>query len=217
MLQMRHRGTDDPFYAPHRDISYVTHHLAVRAVGQLDQINWGQLRGFFEANGVTEEQLGEGAKVLAAFLNHCTDEVADTMPHQVLERVGFTTLPFPVQVALVYALGQQFMGAFFVCVREVTHKDEAPPLDMQAIVDAADASATYLNMPRWRRWLAHRTHRVREWLLTRLGANNKSRIKLPKGPKSSDVAIPDGAVPPPNATLVSELPDNLPRPGVRPE
>lgn len=215
MLQLRPRGSSDPFYAPHRDMAYVSHHLVARAMRQLDQLNWGELKRFFDLYGVTEADLGVGAQVLADFFNNCTNEQDDTQAHAVLERVGFFKLPFPVQVGLMYVLGQQYACAFFVCIREVTHLGEKPPVDMATLVAAADAAAGYMNLPRWRRWLKRTWHGARAWLLAKLGGPGEPEPKLPPGTRATPAALHTAAIP--QGAVNEPLPEALPKPGIRPE
>lgn len=215
MMQLRPRGSDDPFYSPERDLAYVTPHLVAAAMRQLDMVNWGYLKDYFKLYNLTESDLGEAARVVAAYINGCTEDASDTKPAQVLERVGFFALPHPAQVAVMYVIGQQYMAAFFVCIRHVTHLGEAPPADLHVVVEAADLAATYMNLPPWRRRIRRAVEGARRRLLRLLG-HEPSRVSLPKGPGTNSYAADRAETVAQHSQYAGELPEHLPLPGEKP-
>lgn len=219
MLQARPKGTNDPFYGPHRDVAYMFPHLALAAMKGLDTGNWQPWYDtWLKLHGITEEQLGEGARRLALFCNSCTEEVDDQSAEHVLERVGFFDLPDPVQFVIQAKLGQLLLGAFFMSIREVTHLGEAPPMDLKAIVDGSERAAYYMSMGPLRRSIVRRWHGFKQWVVNKLTNSQPDEgPKLPRGPMplAHQGYTPDSS--PIMDTAPPTLPPRLPLPGVSPE
>lgn len=219
MLQARPKGTNDPFYAPHRDVAYLFPHLAFAAMKGLDAGNWQPwYKEYLYFHGVTEEMLGEGARVLALFCNSCTDDVQDTAAEHVLERSGFFNLPRPVQFVIQAKLGQFLLGAYFMSIREVTHQGEAPPLDMVSIVKGAERAAYYMSMNPFRRGAARCWSGFKRWVVNKLSGKEEEGLRLPKGPMPlAHQGLPAAAAAPVIDTAPPSLPAHLPPPGVDPK
>jgi hypothetical protein len=217
MLQARPKGTNDPFYAPHRDVAYMFPHLALAAMRGLDAGNWlPWYKEYLNHHGVTEDMLGEGARALALFCNGCTDEVEDTAAEHVLERSGFFALPKPVQFVIQAKLGQLLLGAYFMSIREVTHQGEAPPLDMLSIVKGAERAAYYMSMGPVRRSFSRGWDGLKRWVVNKLNGKEQDGLRLPKGPMPLAHQGLPAAAPLVIDTAPPNLPANLPLPGVAP-
>jgi len=216
MLQLRPKGTNDPFYAPHRDIAYLAPHLCLAAMRGLDKGAWEPwYKEYLDHHGVTEEELGKGAEVLADYLNACSRTPEDNVAQQVFERVGFLDLPKPVQFVIMAKVGQMALAGFFVGIREVTHLGEEPPMDIRELATTAADTAYYLSMPRWYRWIVRSWHDTKLWLVSKLIHMNSKSSGLPSGPSQMPV-IPavSGAGTDPVQAGEQALPDKLPRPGI---
>lgn len=219
MLQIRPKGTNDPFYGPHRDLAYLFPHIAYAAMQGLDAGAWQPwYKEWLNHNGVTEEQLGEGARVLALFCKCCTAKIDEHSAEDVLERVGFFDLPRPVQFVIQAKLGQIMLGAFFASIREVTYLGEQPPIDLKAITDAGKRAAHYMSMGRVRRSMTRRWHSFKRWMAGKLGNKaDNDEPKLPKGPPPTYQGSATATV----GTEVTEeqpkLPERLPLPGASPD
>jgi hypothetical protein len=223
MLQARPKGTNDPFYAPHRDVAYLFPHLCAAAMRGLDAGNWEPwYKDWLDHHGLTEDDLGDGAAKLARFTNCAAAFAEHQMAPQVLEYVGYFDLPKPVQFVIYAKLGQMLMGAYFRGIREVTHEGEAPPLDLKGIVDASTETANYMSMGRFRRGIARKLDKAKRKLVSWLTGKKDPGPQLPKGPMplpGQQELTPPVAIPVDQDEKWEEptLPDELPKPGERPE
>jgi hypothetical protein len=224
MLQARPKGTNDPFYAPHRDVAYLFPHLCAAAMRGLDAGNWEPwYKEWLDYHGLKEADLGDGAVKLALFTTQAAAEAEHQTVQHVLEHVGYFDLPKPVQFVISAKLGQMLMGAYFRSIREVTHADEAPPMDVKAVLDAGVETARYMSMGRFRRTLVRKLDKARRKLVSWLTGKKEPDPQLPKGPMPlGGQHLPEGG---PSAQTNTDpgkweepaLPDNLPKPGNNPE
>jgi hypothetical protein len=152
-----------------------------------------------------------------------TAEAEHQTVQHVLEHVGYFDLPKPVQFVISAKLGQMLMGAYFRSIREVTHADEAPPMDVKAVLDAGVETAHYMSMGRFRRALVRKLDKARRKLVSWLTGKKEPDPQLPKGPMPlGGQHLPEGG---PSAQTNTDpgkweeppLPDNLPKPGNNPE
>ena len=127
MNQFRPRGSDGPFYSPHRDIAY----CFVPAMQEvLTHLVYSKL--------VTEDEKGEDYSEALAQAIKQVSEASElflskevTTPYEALEKVGFWEIPNKVRRTLFARLGEVMLGGFFHAVREVTYEGSPPPEECQ--------------------------------------------------------------------------------------
>lgn len=114
-------GASAPYYAPHRDVAYIYRSICAHAFKGLEEANWEDWYGDYLRNAkITEEELGEGCRLLAEAHNHFTGDASIETANQALERVGFYDLPYPVIITIFARLGMVLVGTFFMGLRDVT-------------------------------------------------------------------------------------------------
>jgi len=175
-------------------------------------------KDYLDHFGVSEDELGRGAEVLAEYLNAASRQVEENRPEDTLERVGFFDLPAPVQFVIQAKLGQMLLAAYFQGIREVTHLNEEPPLDIRRIVKQAEETAYYMSMHRALRWFVRKWRGFRHWLASKLVKLPAEPDELPRGPNAYvPPALPSTMEQVPViSTEEAPLPTQLPRPGVNP-
>lgn len=124
-------------YNPDRDLAYCTPPLIARAIRGLDpdrQEPW--VKYFLDSEHITPDDLVEGARVMAEYTSNTLCDPQYKQPFEALEAAGFFRLPEAVQHIICAKLGQVFLSAFFVSIRDVTRDPKNPPMD-KADMDAA--------------------------------------------------------------------------------
>ena len=147
-LQVRPRSGmgDKKMYAPNRDIAWVTPDFTRVALEAMGEINWNAdaYGPYLRDTNTTEEDLGKAAEALAkAYGLFCDDEIKS--PLEALTKAGFFDTPTPAQVAIVYKVGQVFIGSFFVGIRDVLLKGEDKPASVAELIEAGRSLAVRLN------------------------------------------------------------------------
>lgn len=138
-VQMRLSPNDNRLYSPDRDLAYCTPHLVHRALLGLDPENhepW--VKAFLEKESVTNEQLCEAGMVMARYLNIMSIDPQYKQPVEALEAAGFFLLPGAVQTLVCAKMGQAFLSAAFLSVRDVMKTPNDPPFD-KAMINKAVA------------------------------------------------------------------------------
>ena len=127
----------DPMYSPHRDIAYIGQYLIHEAMCALDdQCEEEWFKRWMQDYNVTVDDLAAGASALAEAMQHMDKPVL-----QVLEECKFTKLNSPAQAAIFIKLGQAFIAAIHVGVRDIHSADSGPP---PAVADLADTVSEVL-------------------------------------------------------------------------
>lgn len=169
-VQMRLNPSDSRFFSPDRDLAWCTPHLVLRALQGLDpdkQEPW--VLHYLESQGITNEQLCEGASAIATFMNTAVFDPKYENPFDAFKAAGFFELPNPVQTIVLAKIGQVFMSAFFPSIRDVTKGPESPPYKTEDFANFVDAfqkeAARWRAMPQWRRKLSQGV----KWLRARVG------------------------------------------------
>lgn len=126
---------DRAFYSPQRDIAYIGPDLIRASLAALDE-QWQEpwFKEYWAQQGLTEEQLGEAAKLLGAACNRMMD---DANPVLALEAVGFDKQPGAVQMAIYTKMGQVLLAAIWAGVKDVGTAGSDPPERVQAILATA--------------------------------------------------------------------------------
>lgn len=128
-MNIRPQGQPDAMpYSPQRDLANI-YLPAMRetAVG-LDRVNWEEyFSGWAEACGITDEQLGEGIRLIAEAHRLFVGDATIKNARDALRRVGFFDLPTPVRILIFERFGEVITGGFFVAIRDVTRAGDVPP------------------------------------------------------------------------------------------
>lgn len=191
---------DDPrAISANRDCAHYGMRMLQRVMDSLTEERlepW--LKDYLKKSGVTLEQVGEAAKVVAALMvalydTSFTDKtVRDGAAYRdAMAAVGFDTLP-PAAFAVIYQrIGERQLAAIWYGRRDVTNIDAAPPIEVEQLVNSGAEAKRFLLLPRWRRGLFKAWRGVKRWLLRKL-TGGKSGPNQPTTP-----AVPGAAAAPP--------------------
>lgn len=138
-LQLRQTNGDGRLFSPDRDLAYCTPHLVFRALRGLDPDNqeaW--ILGYLAKEYVTNDELVQVAKAVAEYMNKAVFDPAYTEPYAALKASGFFDVRMAAQMAVCAKIGQVFLSAFFVSIRDATNDHEKPPLNMKLFRQEAD-------------------------------------------------------------------------------
>jgi len=128
--------TRDAYYAPERDVAYLGPGLLRHAMLALEEQWWEPwFRQYAEEHGVTAEDLISAAKPFAEGVNKI---IRAKDPVVALTESGFTELDPAVQAAFYIKIGQVFLAAVFVGVKDVSRPESDPPADIQDMLNDAD-------------------------------------------------------------------------------
>ena len=193
MLQRRRltprAGQRDPMYCPERDLAHAGPHLITAGIMRCDQL---LEQPWFEAyardQGVTPEQLGEGARRLGQAMNQI---IGRRTPDEALQMSGLLNMP-PAVVAMLYILiGKYCLAAIWCGVKDCHASDSEPPISIAQLIEEVDRIADLLDgttkpPTRWQR--------LKDWLLRR---QPEQYQETPK-----EVPNPEGTAPAPDAPAV---------------
>jgi hypothetical protein len=140
MLQARKQkprmGMRDPLYTPERDVAHVGPWLIERAMRGLDERPYEPwFEKYLEDQHVSWEDILEGVRRMGLAL---TQVIQQTDIRQALEEAKFFELPPPVVGLLFMRLGQTFLGAVWVGVKDISDPESLAPLGLSQIVDMAE-------------------------------------------------------------------------------
>jgi hypothetical protein len=141
-INMRLSPSDDRFFSPDRDLAYCAPHLVHRAIHGLDPMRqepW--IRDYLLQQKIEDEQLVEGARVIAEYMNKTLKDPVHKEPYEALDAAGFFKLPPNVQHIVLAKLGQVFLSAIFPSIRDITRD---PNVLAKGAEEIAEAAATLL-------------------------------------------------------------------------
>jgi hypothetical protein len=125
-LQMKPTAMDAPHhvrYAPARDITWLYPNVMQTAENMLYDRRYEPLHNWLDEEGVTEEDLALTVEAYCKVLNAAHQNPEESLT-DVMDRVGFSDMPIPAQVALTYYIGTMMAGTFFQGIRDVTPRYE---------------------------------------------------------------------------------------------
>lgn len=138
MLQFRPRGSisNDPYYAPHRDLAYVGPGLVTiatkAAIECAEKEPWyNALLNYF---GVSKAALEQYAPTLAQLFTMLDRDIKDA-----LKQSGFSSLPPAVQAGFYIKLGQTLLAAIHCGLRDITTPGDTPRSVEKMIEDIREA------------------------------------------------------------------------------
>ena len=139
MLQIRRRGSADPFYAPQRDLAYVFPAAMREAARGLDEEYWPQdvaelCRQTATQEAHVAEALGALGKAVQAFVEFTTET-----PEEALEQAGWYQQPALPRLLVAARVGEVLLGGFFHALRDITPQGREAP-NLQEVADAIAAS-----------------------------------------------------------------------------
>jgi hypothetical protein len=136
--------SNDPGYAPHRDLAYVYPAMMREAFFALDEVNWStELKARLHSDNITEADLsvavGQFTDALNMFIRH-----ADiTTPVAAFDKTGFNAQPYVIKQTLYARFGEVLTGGWFIAVKDVTlaGRESDAACDIAAMLAAGKAVA----------------------------------------------------------------------------
>lgn len=153
-LQLRPKageGVHNVAYAPARDIAYLYPNVVQAMENMLYQQKFPVLKTWLQSEGVTEEELAKTVEAYCLFLNLAHKEPEETV-EMCLERSGFTGMPAPAQVALMFYLGSIMTGTFFKGIRDITPLGGDTTFEVHQLVKMGERCADYAMKGRFGKW-----------------------------------------------------------------
>jgi hypothetical protein len=129
IYQYRPKGDPEGMpYAPQRDLAYVYTPMLREVFAGLDRENWSDyFREWLEAEGITEEDLGDGVKCFVEAHRMFIRDRSVSSPEEAFEKSGFIDLPHPARIMLFERIGEVVMGGWFIALRDVTMHGQMSP------------------------------------------------------------------------------------------
>jgi hypothetical protein len=133
-------------YNPERDIAHISRTLMYAAISHLEQNRWSpELAELFAQHDISPLVIGELVHSFADAQNRYVGVGAVATPGEALMETGFFAKPFVARQALMAAIGEVLVGAYFRAVRDVTHIGELPPREIADFVAAGRSVARQLS------------------------------------------------------------------------
>ncbi len=162
-LQARMSENDPRLYSVNRDVAHNFKEVMEHVLDRLQQRKWSELEEFLTMAKVPDEEVGKAFDALCLFIGRAQEDMRVSFQDS-LERSGWNQCHPGAQVAVMAILGTVILGYHWTGVREATLGGEGPALGLQELARQGGQLARYLAMPRWKRWLFVRVHRVKQGL-----------------------------------------------------
>jgi hypothetical protein len=126
-------GARDPHYSPERDLAHCGTELVRATMYALDEKYYEDwFKEFFDAHDLTEQDL----VIACEKFSHAFNKVINISdPPKALAEEGFSSLPYPVQLAFYCKLGQVFLSAIWSAIKDVSRPDSDPPVTIEELVE----------------------------------------------------------------------------------
>jgi hypothetical protein len=151
MLSLRHQGSQDPYYAPARDIAYLYPAACQAVAGMLEDGKDAAIRKWCEQHKVGVGNLAEAMAAYCRFLNLAHQDPAETL-EEAMTRSGWFDRPQAAQFAVLYYMGTVMTATFFQGIRDVMRLNEEPMDSIKHLMWAAQRALLYSRMSRWQRF-----------------------------------------------------------------
>ena len=167
VLQLRKKGSDDPMYAPARDVAYLYPEAIAIVNRTLEDSKDAIVRDLLKTHDISLGDLGEAAGAFCRFMNSAhRDPKADA--ELCLTRSGWFHCKPMAQVAYMYYVGTCMTATFFRGIREVTELGKAPSLvTIEQIGWTVKRMLIFARMSPWQRFLYRWCRPWRSWLWRR--------------------------------------------------